>query len=837
MKVNTPSLRIMRLLFAVILALTFTVQPAQAEPADPTSPMPVWTKMPVDAPPYALNMTDRALGFNPISGDPCVAYGGDALYFSCLNPITKVWWTDILDLNLQVGQYTAIAYDKIYAAPYILYYDGYNAVLKMAYVSGGTWHTLVVPDVPNTLADGSPVTTAAQESQAAAAGMALPRSPASADLAPTTAVIATDITPIHAENPQELAAIEEARLAQASPQAKAPNFAWEGKKGYGKFSSIFVDRSSGLHMSYYDEVNGSLEYWYFDGITWKGKVVKEYGDQGDAGLWTSIIVDYNFNVHIAYMSEKYDDLEYAYRKATGGWETESVDGAANVGSFSSIALDKKYRPHIAYHDFSKDNLKHAYRDSKGVWQKEIVDSKGATGWFASIAIDTADRIHISYYDVSDGNLRYARYENSAWTTRAIDNTGKAQDIGLFTSIAIDKFGNPGVFYMNSSIGALKFIYRLKSNWQIPTYVNYYFRDVGLATSLAIRDDGVPFITYLDTTVGYPKWARSFGSTWFKNYVFTNVYGGLFSSITIGTDNLPRAAFYDIVNHDVLYGVYNGAFWSFIPIQRTWKVGQYVSMKMDSLNLPHFSYYDETHQDLVYASYNTLSSSWYTQTVDFIGNVGWYSDITVNSADIPFISYYDVSNGSLKMARKSPLTHTWIPKTIENIGALPKAGVGAYTAIGFDNLGRPYVTYYDITHQDLKIAYWDGDWDAGTGTWNISVIDTGGATGDVGRFSDMVINQADNTIHVCYYDYTNGNLKYARYEGADPWEIAVVDGDAVIDGDPVNEGDVGLFCSIALDNLGRPAISYYDNSHGDLKIAMSYPLPAAVIFLPIIKQDS
>jgi hypothetical protein len=823
-----------RLVFALILMATMTLQPAFAQQAAPTGPMPVWSKMAVDAPPYATNMTDRALGFNPVTGQPCVAYGGDALYFSCLNSATNTWWTDILDLNLEVGQFTSMAYDPVYATPYILYYDAYNGQLKMAYVSGGTWHSMVVPDVPNTLPKGTAVMTARQESEAAASGdTATLNSAAAQDLSPTAPVVSTDITPIPYDEAKDQLHTDQSGAGDVKPQT-SPSFVWDSI-GYGKYSSIFVDRNSGLHISYYDEVHGALEYWYFNGIEWKGKVVDDYADQGDAGLWTSIKVDFNYNVHIAYMSEKYDDLKYAYRKATGGWVVEQVDTVANVGSFSSIALDSNFRPHIAYYDFSNDNLKHAYRDKNGVWQKEVVDKTGYTGWFSSIAIDSGNRIHISYYNVEKGDLRYARYENGAWTLRSLDATGKSQNLGLFTSIAIDKSGNVGIFYMNANLGALKFIYRNKNTWTIPTYVNYYFRDVGIGSSLAIRSDGVPFITYLDATVGFPKFARPYGYVWSKGYVFTSVYGGLYSSVDVGTDDVPRAAFYDITNNDVLYGVYNGVTWNITPIQRTWKVGQYLRMKLDSQNLAHFSYYDATHEDLIYASWNVLTSKYYTQTVDWEGTVGWYTDITLNSADIPFISYYDATNGSLKMARKSPITHTWIPKTIDNIGMLPQAGVGAYSSIGIDNLGRPYVSYYDITHQDLKMAYWEGDWD-GVGTWNISVIDTGGATGDVGRFSDLVIYPVDNTIHVCYYDYTNGNLKYARFQGAGPWETAVVDGAATIDGDPVNEGDVGLYCSIDLDPAGNPAISYYDNSHADLKIAMSYPLPLARIFLPIITKE-
>jgi len=160
-------------------------------------------------------------------------------------------------------------------------------------------------------------------------------------------------------------------------------------------------------------------------------------------------------------------------------------------------------------------------------------------------------------------------------------------------------------------------------------------------------------------------------------------------------------------------------------------------------------------------------------------------------------------------------------------------VGISSSIALDGLGRPHISYYDIENGDLKYAYSNDVWPTAS-SWNVSVLDS---VGDVGLYSSLAIDTATNTLHLCYYDYTNGNLKYAQKVGAAAWEFQIVDGD-VADGDGINEGDVGYYCSIDLNGLGQPAISYYDNSHGDLKVALSYPLPpmpAASLFLPIVSR--
>jgi len=150
-------------------------------------------------------------------------------------------------------------------------------------------------------------------------------------------------------------------------------------------------------------------------------------------------------------------------------------------------------------------------------------------------------------------------------------------------------------------------------------------------------------------------------------------------------------------------------------------------------------------------------------------------------------------------------------------------VGWYTSIALDNLGNPHISYYDYANGDLKYAFWSGSvFPAAGGGWNISTLRD---VGDVGRFTSLKIYQADNTRHLCYYDYTNKDLMYARYSGG-IWEFQVVD----------SLGDIGLFCSLDINGLGQPAISYYDNSRGDLKLALTYTLPPAKYYLPVIMLE-
>jgi hypothetical protein len=782
-----------------------------------------------------------------------------------------------------VGEYASLRFDYLHR-PFITYYDSLNARLKLTYFdfADASWHYTFVPNVGEEIPGDAPMS--ADESlvspeppqpadsfdpelialmeQAAGQADVQPDAEAVTITPPTQQLnaipsveepVVDESQPLPEDDNPDKPSLTE-RLNQAleaatdAIQTLAPNFPFESF-GYGKHSSIFIDRRNHVHITYHDEIDGSLEYVRWEGgDRWFGKIVDDPGDQGDEGLWTSLEVDYNFNVHVAYMSEKYDDLKYAKRNAEGGWNITTLDGnrpgnGTDVGSFASIAIDGEFRPHITYYDFTQDSIRHAWK-TDGEWKGEVIENTGMTGWYTSIAIDpgsntkTNDNIlHVSYYNVTRGDLKYARKsDGGGWAIQTLDQTGAA-NIGLFTSISLDGDARPAISYLHASNGTMRYIRRNRNTgWSNPQIVNSNVsRDVGLATSLAISTSGVPFVSYLDATSGLLKMARTYGSFWQITPLVSSPPSGLYSSIDVLGES-PRIAYYEQLNRNLMYAQYvGGSLWTGGRLDGYGDVGRYVSMEVDNTGVPHMAYYDNSRKDLLYASWNpqVSASGWYTQPVDYINEVGWYTSIAVNDTNEPFISYYDQTTGSLRMAYRSRDVQAWITWVVDNIGLHEEGGVGAYSSIDIDDQGKPHISYYDIENKTLKYAYWGGAW---TGVpsppaWIISTVDP--ALADVGRFSSLVVNDNDGTSHICYYDLTNGDLKYAQgnYHGI-PFQIQVVDG-SLADGDGVNEGDVGAYCSIDLNSAGLPGISYYDNSHADLKVALAFAPPAAgSVYLPL-----
>jgi Secretion system C-terminal sorting domain len=87
-----------------------------------------------------------------------------------------------------------------------------------------------------------------------------------------------------------------------------------------------------------------------------------------------------------------------------------------------------------------------------------------------------------------------------------------------------------------------------------------------------------------------------------------------------------------------------------------------------------------------------------------------------------------------------------------------------------------------------------------------VIETVDTTSSSGWYTSLEID-ANDGLHVSYYEYSSGDLKYAKQIGG-TWSIETVD--AV--------GDVGFRTALALDSDGQAHIAYYDASTFELKYA-------------------
>jgi hypothetical protein len=155
----------------------------------------------------------------------------------------------------------------------------------------------------------------------------------------------------------------------------------------------------------------------------------------------------------------------------------------------------------------------------------------------------------------------------------------------------------------------------------------------------------------------------------------------------------------------------------------------------------------------------------------------------------------LGTNSSNLAAKAP----WFNSEIDTNG-----DTGLHVSVAYDpTWGKIYISYYDATDQQLRLARSDGKGLAcgPKGEWGCSTIDSGA---DVGKYNSIAINPVSGGIGIAYHDATNGKLKYIYFENPQSLNYSTYTIDKGIEG----VSTTGLYTSLVYSDEGKPFIAYY-----------------------------
>ena len=591
-------------------------------------------------------------------------------------------------------------------------------------------------------------------------------------------------------------------LAQNPLQETGDKLAWDiqtvdAPKSFGGMGdkSLRLDANNNPHVAYGGD---HLYYDWREGTTWHSEIV----DAGSAfGSYATLALDANGNPHISYYDAKHGTLKYA-RRAGNSWEIQTVDRTANVGKFSSLALDTFGNPHISYFDESGGDLKYA-RWTGTRWAIETVDSAGLVGvGSTSLALDSLNNPHISYYKWGSGPysgiLGYAYRKGSAWVIESVE---KNSDSGWDNSLVLDSADNPIICYTDSvaaSKSNLECAFKTTHRWMIEIVDSSGGR-LGQDVSLALDQTGNPRVGYYAYDPdGDLKYAYRTPSGWNVQVVDSDGDVGANSSLALDSSGNPHLTYSNNTHSDLKYAYWIQGNWTIETIEKGGTVGTSTSLALDASDNPHVSYDEYPTGGIKYASWN--GSTWSVQSLD---PNGAYSSLALDTNAAPHISYCFYWANYIPPCNELRYAHytggNWEFETVASGGWL-----GEYNSLALDNNGNPHISYFDFTGTALKYAYKTG------ANWNIETIDAGVL---LEQATSLALDAQGNP-HVSYavtYDYdVQNNVRDLRYahRTANGWVVETVDGD----------GFVGMYSSLALDQSGKPHISYFDRTQDALKYA-------------------
>lgn len=309
-------------------------------------------------------------------------------------------------------------------------------------------------------------------------------------------------------------------------------------------------------ISYYDVTNDDLKYAWLMETTWLSETVDFQGGQFSS---LQMVPTSPYTPCISYHDSQLETggVRHACR-VNSGWAISPINvGQASGDSGTSLALEPTppYTPHVSYYNpwDDSDTLHHAYL-SGTMWVEEWVEPLlSEAGWWSALALQPTYPYtpHISYYDHAKGDLKYARLEDGTWLSRTVDHE---EDVGWWTSLALDTGGSPHISYFD--------------------------------------------FTNLDV-----KYARLSDTVWLSEPVDYRGEGGYWhagTSLELDQADNPHICYHDANNDDLKLAYSNGTTWIIQTVDSEGDVGAYCSLALDPLGCPHISYYDATNGDLKYA---------------------------------------------------------------------------------------------------------------------------------------------------------------------------------------------------------------------------------------------
>jgi len=336
------------------------------------------------------------------------------------------------------------------------------------------------------------------------------------------------------------------------------------------------------------------------------------------------------------------------------------------------------------------------------WQIEAVDKVAGDGpMFSSLALDRYGNLHVAYSNRGGNELRYAfrGRDETRWDTAVVDSEG-----GSFDTLAVDSHGWSHIVYNSFRLPGLHYAVWDGKQWQ------KFLIDPcksGHQTSIQLDSQDHARISYYREQFSNRDIARDLkfayfdGKQWYIQTVDHREGTGKWNSIALDRGGHPYISYSITTPGNLGFAHLQEASWSLSladpPNSDSKKrIDDASSLVLDALDQPHIAYIDASARTVNYGWLQ--GSSWTEETVDFLVSAGADSDqlsLKLDKSGHPHLVYYDSGLGVLKYGSRDD--KGWHIEVVERSSA-------GDPSLVLDNDDQPYISYSALVSREVRVAH-------------------------------------------------------------------------------------------------------------------------------------
>jgi hypothetical protein len=527
---------------------------------------------------------------------------------------------------------------------------------------------------------------------------------------------------------------------------------WQCETVPGQTGTISMATSLALYNDYpriaFHDNTAGLSFAYQDAGGWHLSLLRAGLDLTDEDL--SLTVDPGGLPHISYIVSSDHHVMHAFGSSPSGgsWTNENITAATFSGQ-TAIAYNTSPSayPCILYYQTTNGYLEYTCK-SAGWDEPSIVADSGNVGLSSSLALGRDGKPHIAYMDylsmpaypiLANWSAAAEGCNNPStavpWDCVQLDDSTTGWGSGYLPSAAVNPVnGNPAVSYMayTDTTSGLGYSWYVGTGGNCPgntawncTTIESITGLLGYSSSLAFQSTGKPVIAYktsdmklkVATYMGSPTPGSCSGDANWECEVIDTGLGSTSSrpSLALKSDDVPVISYLDSANHQlklasVVFSGGTGCTGGSYP--GSWTCSVIVaSPGYDELD-SSLELVSDTQAVISYSpgalKMATVSLPGGTSTIVVIdgANAGASNSLALFQG-IPWIAYIDSDvPHSLRMAHQVGVGNgncgdddAWQCELLDDAGS-----VGQDPSLAINSAGTAYISYYDESNKDLKLAY-------------------------------------------------------------------------------------------------------------------------------------